>query len=149
MITLVFSLKQHLHKHMQHSVSGFTFQPGNSFVHKLNWGRHWLQQNYNAVQMGSSKVLKIQLGFYRYWRLKRLLKIQILAWSSNNLMGKLKINHLYRASIWCWESCSPGRSRKWRTFGYETTSCHCYCTWGYYPSFEIILYLCQAEIRML
>ena len=59
MITLVFSPKQHLHKHMQYSISGFTFQPGNSFVHKLNWGRHWLQQNYNAVQMGSLKVLKI------------------------------------------------------------------------------------------
>ena len=60
-------------------------------------------------------------------------------------MGKLKINHLCRASIWCWESCSPGRSRKWRTLGYETTSCDCYCTWWYYPSFEITIYLCHLS----
>ena len=73
------------------------------------------------------------------WQLSNgsLPKIQIVAWSSNKFLSKLKINHLYRASIWCWESCSPGRSRKWRPFGYETTSCNCYRTWWYYPSFEI------------
>ena len=76
---------------------------------------------------------------------QKVWKTALLAWSSDNLFGNLKINHLYRASIWCWESCSPGRSRKWRTLGYETTSFNCFCTWWYYPSFEIIIYFCQLS----